>query len=339
MNYKLKTNIKNLFYSFGNSGISKRLVNRWKGDAIILCYHRVSKNKKRSNFLNPCDSLNTDQILFEEHLNHLSSNYNCVSLSELMNSSNDEHNGFKVAITFDDGYKDNYQNALPILEKYNIPATIFISTRFIEGDIQTWWYDLWEIVLNNSRLDFQINEKQYSVVITSITRKLKIYHLISNYLIMMDYKSQTTFMKKLISKYPVQVYKQEFLNYDELNKLNNHQLITVGAHSHNHSSLSNISNRELLFEISHSKKLLEKKLKSKIEHIAYPYGRKENISTRVIEATREVGYKYGYTTLCRKFNRNDPYYVPRHLINDSIDLKKLQVKLSGFNAFWGLQSS
>lgn len=94
--------------------------------APILLYHRIADLKK-----DPV-SLAVTLKCFEEHIIFLKKNYNIVSLSELnQRISNRNLQGNELCITFDDGYRDNLYNALPILKHHNVPATIFITTGHI----------------------------------------------------------------------------------------------------------------------------------------------------------------------------------------------------------------
>ena len=63
-------------------------------------------------------------------------------------------NEFMLTITFDDGYKDNLLYALPILEKFEVPAIIYITTRFQDQNVDLWWYELMEIIQNRSSSRF-----------------------------------------------------------------------------------------------------------------------------------------------------------------------------------------
>ena len=67
-------------------------------------------------------------------------------MNAFINNLKKEKNEFMIAITFDDGYKDNLVYALPILEKFEIPATIYITTKFLSENTEMWWYELSEII-------------------------------------------------------------------------------------------------------------------------------------------------------------------------------------------------
>lgn len=119
--YNRSFSLLNIWYKYTN--IIKRKIYK---TAVILTYHRID------------DVLNDPHLLcvtpqnFEKHLQFLKANYEVVSLSELHSRLEKKQlTGREAAITLDDGYLDNYTNALPLLEKYNLPATIFITTGFL----------------------------------------------------------------------------------------------------------------------------------------------------------------------------------------------------------------
>lgn len=99
--------------------------------APVLCYHSVNDLPN-----DECDPLPIR--LFEEHLLHLKSNYDVISVDELVEGLYGVGDLPKrpVAITFDDGYADNYIHAFPSLLKYRLPATVYLATSFISGKVQ-----------------------------------------------------------------------------------------------------------------------------------------------------------------------------------------------------------
>lgn len=107
--------------------------------APVLCYHSVNDVPN-----DECDPLPVR--LFEEHLLHLKSNYDVISVDELVHGL---YGGGPlpkrpVAITFDDGYVDNYTLAFPLLLKHRLPATVYLATSFISGKVQLIRASGWE---------------------------------------------------------------------------------------------------------------------------------------------------------------------------------------------------
>jgi peptidoglycan/xylan/chitin deacetylase (PgdA/CDA1 family) len=144
-------------------------------DFLILAYHSVS-NKRT-------DNLAVHAQDFDKQLNWLKkNNYQSLSLNGLKNSGPLDK---MVAITFDDGYRDNYHVALPILKKYGFKATIFITADFTGTDHIFWW-DKKKIGKYGDKDDFkllswnQINEmRDYGIEFGSHTKKHRLLPEIS----------------------------------------------------------------------------------------------------------------------------------------------------------------
>ena len=114
----------NVYMTLFKVGLFKKILDRNKKSAKILLYHSVSPSESiYTSGLN----VNVTPSNFDSQLSYLSKNYDVVSLDEIVSLTKkraDYTN--KVALTFDDGFMDNYTYAFPILKKYNLPATIFL---------------------------------------------------------------------------------------------------------------------------------------------------------------------------------------------------------------------
>ena len=142
------------------------------GNAIVLCYHRVMPDSffcKHS----PLDPLVVSVSNFERQMIYLSKNYNIISFDDLYNTISSTKT--PLVITFDDGYLDNLINALPILEKYNIPATIYITTKFLKGDGRMWWYELWDNIEKKSKIEFSYEGKVFNFNTNNYFQKLHFF--------------------------------------------------------------------------------------------------------------------------------------------------------------------
>jgi peptidoglycan/xylan/chitin deacetylase (PgdA/CDA1 family) len=101
--------------------------------AVVVAFHRIQET-------DGSDSLTTDAGTFERYCRFFARHFRVVSLRNLVLKL--EH-GIRVdhhlAITFDDGYRDNFENALPVLEKLSLPATFFVVSDWIGTDVVPWW--------------------------------------------------------------------------------------------------------------------------------------------------------------------------------------------------------
>lgn len=136
---------ENLF-SGNNSSKNDMILDFEESNSQILMYHHVKDHLEGDNSTEINLSVEVDE--FEEQIKYLSeNNYNSINISQLF-----ENNDNNIAITFDDGYRDNITNAYPILQKYGFVGTVYVITDFVENDGYLTWEDIkkldhagWEI--------------------------------------------------------------------------------------------------------------------------------------------------------------------------------------------------
>ena len=125
----LKPHAVSLLYSLGYFSLQRRL----KSERVsILMYHRFSK------FPEP---FKTPQVFFEKQLKYLQQRYNFISFNDYLQTFHRENVSLPknpMLLTIDDGFRDNYEYAYPLLQKYDVPATIFLTTDFVSRRAWLW---------------------------------------------------------------------------------------------------------------------------------------------------------------------------------------------------------
>jgi peptidoglycan/xylan/chitin deacetylase (PgdA/CDA1 family) len=125
--------------------------------ATILTYHGVIQNNE---LFSVPQHMSLD--LFNRHIEYLSNNFNCISLAELLaGMEQGKVKSKSVVITFDDGFHNNYANAFPILKQYEVPATIFTATGFIDGQSLIWPETLALVLAHSDNQEIEINNQHY----------------------------------------------------------------------------------------------------------------------------------------------------------------------------------
>ena len=120
----------------------KRISKNDRNQAVVLMYHRIC-----SEAVDPW-GLCVSKENFESQLSMLKQNFRVVSMSGMLDSlGKNELQHRSVAISFDDGYADNFLSAKPLLEKYDLPATFFVPTYFTGSNNLFWWDELAYIFL------------------------------------------------------------------------------------------------------------------------------------------------------------------------------------------------
>lgn len=289
-----------------------------KASVQILYYHRILDEKK--DFW----QLNTNIDTFREHIKMLSSMFNIVSFEDDWDNINEE----SICITFDDGYCDNYYNALPILEEYKVPATIFVSTDMLNTGKPMWWDELENNIIWCSNTDsVTYMDKVYSL--KNLEEKQKACMEIRNSLRFLEPEVRKKLMKNLKNNIYMDMEGTNLcriLKIDELRKLASSEYISIGCHTKSHISLGKISESVILEEVLESKKILESILGYEITNFSYPYGQKEDFSMKSEECLKIAGIKKAVTTLSGLvYPDTDLLSLPRQFAGNvkAVELEKI----------------
>ena len=266
---------------------------------------------------------------FKEQLVFLKKNYNLVSLDNLL--SFEKNKKASISITFDDGYKDNLTNALPILNELKVPATIYVITKFFQNDLSVWWYELQDYIWEKSEnIKFEYNKKNYDFPIKSNFEKWICFNKLKDIIKKFDKMEQNKFLSIVIKREERKQFKNIFLSKEDLKLLCSNPLITIGAHTHNHLSLKNLKQNDCTEEIKTSKRILEDITGLKIKHFSYPYGTKSDAGKREFKIVEDLGFSSAVTTTVGRLLRKKIFNLPRIHMNQKLNEKNLKLKLSTF---------
>jgi peptidoglycan/xylan/chitin deacetylase (PgdA/CDA1 family) len=256
----------------------------------VLIYHRVHAH----GFLVPTD-ITADQFAWQMAL--IRDYFNPVSLSEAIERLQvGALEPGSVCITFDDGYEDNLLVALPLLKQFDIPATFFIATDFIDGNLM--WNDyVWESVrqTKNSALDLhQIGLTHYHFN-SSLERRQ-----VGNQIIQaIKYlpPTQRLQMAKHIAEIANCHHTQGLMMNSEQLAMLNRSGMHIGAHTQSHPILASLTQQAARVEIKASKDILERILGESVDLFAYPNGKPEqDYTARDVQLVREAGFKAAVST-------------------------------------------
>ncbi len=256
-------------------GLDKVLRRLSERKRIILMYHGVVPKpdlKLSVNHLSVND--------FEQHMAYLNRSFKIRKLCDLFEDYRNDvvPKDYEVAITFDDGYANNYHYAFPVLKQLKMPATIFMVTKALDNPNHILWYDFIDGVKP------QIDYKSLTAVNFGFPpSKEGVFKKIR------DAESLKAFMKLIsvieknriiqwITEQGIQPdttgHKEffELLSAEQIKEMTDSGLIEIGSHTHNHPNLSEISVSEAEQEISYSKALIERITGDAVESIAFPDG-------------------------------------------------------------------
>ncbi|NQV93142.1 polysaccharide deacetylase family protein [Candidatus Kaiserbacteria bacterium] len=321
----IKKSTTSILGSFACTSISLALSN---GMPLVVMYHGVKCGTKQKGSENYRWKHIPDSV-FEEQIIWLKKHFEVVSLEEVENSISDKRDIKKplCAITFDDGFRNNYTNAFPILKKYSVPATIFLTTGFIERNIHL-WTDVLEYALNTSlhnEIIISIDGKEKSFHISNTTEKIHSDSILRNYMKKISNDSREELLKEILTATSVSkdTMYEEFsdyapLSWEEVIEMKNEN-ITFGAHTVTHPILSSLPKDIQEDEIISSIKRICDKV-GDCKYFAYPNGQLHDINNDTREILKENNIKYAWSTIperIKKTNADDLLFLPRVTLDAS----------------------
>jgi peptidoglycan/xylan/chitin deacetylase (PgdA/CDA1 family) len=309
--------------------ITNKIVKYGAGSSFILMYHRIIKQDIRNDPVQP--GMFVTPACFEMHLRTLQSYFCIFPLNEIAHQYSTsirkpQRKPF-CAITFDDGWRDFYQNAYPILKSLNIPATVFLPTNFI-GTEQWFWTDRLTIILKNKKMRSLPNSSTMSTIIKSLNEltgtfgsRLEQAISILKPFPLIEIEKVLTQMESLADATP-QKNERMFLNWQEIKEMNVSGLISFGSHTANHQILTTIEDSEIKKELHLSKqKLITEKVVNEVDvPFCYPNG---NYNEEIAKIVKEAGYTSAVTTK-KGWNsiQADPFTLKRIGIHQDISSSK-----------------
>lgn len=251
---------------------------------------------------------------FVKLLHLIRSEFDVVPLNELIAEQHKMHSRPRVALTFDDGYLNNFTEACPVLAEMNLPATFFLITGSLSDDRFTLpidtidciieKYSPAEIVLDN--ISFRRNGSAYinDASLNIFDHIIDQSHRMNDFLVQLGKQFPFGFLND--SYYSTRV---RYVDRKTLAETSRNPLFTFASHTQTHVNCAKFEEGALRVQLSASKKQIEEITGSECSSIAYPYGLYNETARRL---TKECGYTYAYSVENRlPQDASDPSIVQR----------------------------
>jgi len=298
-----------------------------KSRVVIVMYHRISARTDNWS-LKP-----TSPDIFENQIRYFVDNYEIVSLDRVVRCLDEgklSEDKKALAITIDDGYKDNYVWAYPILRKYHVPATIFLVTRHIGSDELFWWEKVAYLVRHAAITEIRLDGLgTYSL--RHGPDRSDTTHLICQGLKSVTDQRKNTLIERLQNVCGLEVPRglgtQTILSWEEVREMSENG-IDFGAHSLTHPILTNMPLDTARQEIAYSKSEIQSRIEKAVDFFCYPNG---VYNANVVNLVRESGFA-GAVTIDPNWisAKTDPHMLGRVPASD--DFSTLKAVLCGL---WG----
>jgi peptidoglycan/xylan/chitin deacetylase (PgdA/CDA1 family) len=213
-----------------------------------------------------------------------------------------------AAITFDDGFRDNLTAALPILERYDAPATVYVAGKYLDGKAP-YEYRLATALQSASRVAVDAAGTRIERSLTDEQSRREAYEKL---------RRELKFARSDVRETAVTAIDGEgtgpaMLTSDTLRDLAASSLVDIGAHGYEHVPLTALDGDALGTDLDRAKSTLEAVLSEPVTLFSYPYG---DHSDAVVQAVERAGFESAVTTVPRRVPasrfRASPYRIPRY---------------------------
>jgi peptidoglycan/xylan/chitin deacetylase (PgdA/CDA1 family) len=316
---------------FSDFNLFHRKAGRDRSGGVILMYHRVADLDS-----DPW-SLSVTPACFEEHMRVLAKYGRLVQIRQMGKSPRRFFsNKMEIAVTFDDGYADNYVNAKPVLEKYGVPATFFIATGAIDSREEFWWDEIGRIILASKvlpeKFDFEIAGKRYRWRLDALKKetipeeeayapvpandsqlsRIRLFYVVWKILSRLPLEEKKEVLSKLAqwAGIPSGARPDHLaMTSEQLRSLARSRLFEMGAHTVHHPMLPQLSPQEQEEEIVRSRNFLEDMLDRRITSFAYPHGEYTEETLKILKRNK---FKNACMVVPKRMAAaTDPFLMPR----------------------------
>lgn len=283
---------------------------------LVLTYHRVG-DPAGQPYYGPVASATAGTL--EAELRALRRTHRVVSADEVVARADFgfRFDGPSALVTFDDGYRDNFEVALPVLKALGVPATFFLPTDFLRSPRLPWWDHVAYVVHKTTvpvlRLDWP---EPVAIDLARTPRAEAVARVVGAYL-GHQVSDERRFRAELEDRAGVVadgagVGRDLFVTWDQARALDAAGM-SVGSHSVTHRNLARLGEDEQRSELVESKRILEAEMGREVTTLAYPYGWPGTFDGVTRRLAREAGYRAAFSSLegVNRPGETDPYAVRR----------------------------
>lgn len=327
---------------FANAEVRHASTGAASSGTIILLYHRVIELDSDPQ------CLAVSPAHFRQHLEIIRREFRPVSLSDLVEShSTGRMPPRGVVVTFDDGYADNLEIAAPLLEEFDVPATVFVTPRF-ENAGEFWWDELERVALRPSRIPSKLNlfiaGASHDWTITdgsdrtpsdlewnalrndAPTQRQALYLMLCRMLRDAPHMEREAALSELRRWAGVDASARPThrpLSEDQLVELARREIIEIGAHTLTHPVLGGLPPRLQIEEIVGGRRAIEDAIGRPVTSFAYPFGCRGDFDSDSVIAARHAGMRAACANTgrapdarARVTSAADRFTLPRAIIRD-----------------------
>jgi len=311
-----------------------RQLGGWNG-ILVFGYHRIG-------FMDDSGDpalWDASPLVFEEQVCLLKKEFDVIGPDEIERVVSIGR-GRYVLLTFDDGYRDNFDEAFPILKRHGLPATFFVTTGFLDNRQISWWDEIAWMVQVSTRSESRPDGRLDGVLsFLPHERGRTILSLIERYR-RLPRESTHAFMESLAeatgSGRHHGDHQEVWMTWENVRELRASGM-HIGGHTVNHPRLARLSLDEQEQEIVACKSRIEAELGEPMRYFAYPYGERDSFDddTRRTLAEHGVELAFSFYNGYQRFKEWDPYDVRRRGLGPNVNRQRFALMLTLPQVFAG----
>jgi peptidoglycan/xylan/chitin deacetylase (PgdA/CDA1 family) len=243
-----------------------------------------------------------------------------------------------VALTFDDGYRDNRNHALPVLKRHGVPFTLYVPSSFAEGTGELWWVALERAIAASDEVEIVTDGETRIHACADLASKYETFETLYWWLRSLpDEAELRRVVRTLAARAGIAmpaICRGLCMDWDELRDFGRERLVSFGGHTANHLMLAKLPDADAVeHEMRAGAEAIENELGVSPAHFAYPVGDPTSAATREFDVARKVGFKTAVTTrpgVLFPDHADHLTALPRISVNGGFQrLRYLDVLLSG----------
>lgn len=323
--------MKELLVRLGLAAIARPLLG---GVGAIFVLHRVRERDPELRFeVNHRNSIAPHR--FEQLLDTLeSAGVSVVSLDEAMVRLAASRMDRFACLTFDDGYRDNHDTLLPILEARRLPATVYVAPGLLDGTAPLWWYALDEAIARESYLRLPL-PTEIRLDTGNAVSKQRAFETIAHVMVSSPASTRDGVLRALAARYGMDAQAlaaRHMMDWAALHSLAASPFVEIGAHTLTHPPLATLSIEAACAEMAGSRDRLEREIGQPVRHFAFPYGVPGTAGAREQELAARLGFSTAVTADPGNLSLRHaarPHALPRHGVGPADGPASVRLKLAG----------
>jgi peptidoglycan/xylan/chitin deacetylase (PgdA/CDA1 family) len=281
------------------SGIYHAMRPKTAGAGAIFMLHRVQPARAPGAFA-PNAALEVTAEFLDATLGLVRRRgLDIVDLDEAVRRLRSGLGGRFAVFTFDDGYADNLDLALPIFERHKAPFTVYVTTGMMDGTADIWWLILEEAIARAGSIRTRIGEQEFSLPAASAGEKQAAWDAIYWPLRDLPIAERQDVVGRLAAEAGVKagdIFAAVSPGWVRLKQVAANPYLRIGAHTLTHPPLAALNIGAACREIVESKRRIETEIGREVRHFAYPFGDHGSAGTRDFAVAREAGFLSAVTT-------------------------------------------